>query len=178
MLFVLFGYLLRKEVSGRTAVVSWIVAYWISSKQHVAFLYSSHLAFFSLRFLSIRVVHPYSSTNTVTYCKKLRFILSDWLDFHMTDNLSIDVHSFSWHILTSLSVDEILLPRYVNMSTNFRVGVAPSRLKHMTCFICVYKEANSCKLCCSVFGRNTRLSALSASDIISVGYFASCLFLA
>ena len=30
------------------------------------------------------------------------------------------VYTFSMHILTSLSVDEILLPRYVNLSTNFR----------------------------------------------------------
>ena len=34
----------------------------------------------------------------------------------MIDNLSIAVR-----MLTSLSIDEILLPRYVNWSTNFRV---------------------------------------------------------
>ena len=38
----------------------------------------------------------------------------------MIDNLSIAVHSSSRHMLTSLSVDKILLPRYVNISTNFR----------------------------------------------------------
>ena len=40
------------------------------------------------------------------------------------------------HMLTLLAVDEILLPRYVNRSTNFRgqplrVDRIPSRLKHM-----------------------------------------------
>ena len=32
----------------------------------------------------------------------------------MIDNLSVAVHTFSMRMLTSLSVDEILLPRYVN----------------------------------------------------------------
>ena len=35
----------------------------------------------------------------------------------MIDNLSITVHTFA--SLISLTVDEILLPRYVNWSTNF-----------------------------------------------------------
>ena len=53
--------------------------------------------------------------------KKMRFILSDWPDFHMIDNLSIVVLSIVvWRILISLSDDEMLLPRYINMSTNFR----------------------------------------------------------
>ena len=38
----------------------------------------------------------------------------------MIDNLSITVHAFARHMLTSLSVNEILLLRYVNLSTNFR----------------------------------------------------------
>ena len=37
-----------------------------------------------------------------------------------TDELSIAVHAFTRRIITSLSVDEILLPRYVNLYTNFR----------------------------------------------------------
>ena len=37
----------------------------------------------------------------------------------MIDNLLIAVHTFAWRILMSLSV-ETLLPRYVNLSTNFR----------------------------------------------------------
>ena len=52
--------------------------------------------------------------------KKLRFVLSDWSDFHISDDLSIAVHGFARSILISFSVDETLLPRYVNVSTNFR----------------------------------------------------------
>ena len=45
-----------------------------------------------------------------TFC----FILSDKSDFHIIDNQSIAVHNFANCMLTSLSVDEILLLRYVN----------------------------------------------------------------
>ena len=53
----------------------------------------------------------------------------------MIDNLWIAVQVFASHMLTSLSVDEILLPRYINLSTNFRglllkVKISPC-LKHM-----------------------------------------------
>ena len=36
----------------------------------------------------------------------------------MIDNLSIAVNAFARCMLTSLSVDEMLLPRYVNRSVN------------------------------------------------------------
>ena len=54
----------------------------------------------------------------------------------MIDNLLIAVHDFARHMLTSLSIDEILLPRYENLSTNFRGlllkgEMALSHLKHM-----------------------------------------------
>ena len=68
-------------------------------------------SFFSIRSVSIQVVHPYSSMDTTTAGKKLRFILSDRSDFHMTNNLSIAVHAFASHVLTSFSVDEMLLLR-------------------------------------------------------------------
>ena len=38
----------------------------------------------------------------------------------MIESLSIAVPAFASHILMSFSVDEMLLPRYVNLSTNFR----------------------------------------------------------
>ena len=38
----------------------------------------------------------------------------------MIDNLSIVTHTLSKHMLISISVDQILLPRYMNWSTNFR----------------------------------------------------------
>ena len=52
--------------------------------------------------------------------KKLRFILLVRFDFHMIESLSIAVHAFVSCVSMSFSVDEILLPRYVNLSTSFR----------------------------------------------------------
>ena len=63
-------------------------------------------SFFFILFIIVQVVHPHISTNTATAGKKSRIVL------------------------ISLSVDEILLPRYVNWSTNVRglplnTGVVP-----------------------------------------------------
>ena len=66
------------------------------------------------------VVHPYSNMNTGTSLKKSCYTLSDKSDFHLIDNLSISVSTFIWHVLTLLSIDEMLLPRYANWSANFR----------------------------------------------------------
>ena len=68
-------------------------------------------SFLSIRLVSVHVVHPYSSIDTIAACKNLRFILSDRSDFHMTDSLSIAVHAFASRVLISFSVDETLLPR-------------------------------------------------------------------
>ena len=38
----------------------------------------------------------------------------------MVDNLSVATHGLPKRILTSLSVDEISLLRYINLSTNFK----------------------------------------------------------
>ena len=90
----------------------------ICSEQHAAFLCRSHLA--SSPFVSswVQVVHPYSSTNTVLPWKKSRFMLSERSNLHMINNQSIAFHAFA--MITSLSVDEILLSSYGNWSTNFR----------------------------------------------------------
>ena len=77
-------------------------------------------SFFSMRFVSVQVVHPYSSTDTTTACKKYHFISSERSDTHMIDNLLIRVHAFILRMLTPLSVEEILLPKCVNYSSNFR----------------------------------------------------------
>ena len=77
-------------------------------------------SFFSIHLLSVYVAHPYRSIDTTTGWKKLRFILSDRSDHHMTDNQSIAVHAFASRVLMSLSVDETLFPRYVILSTSFR----------------------------------------------------------
>ena len=66
-------------------------------------------SFLSIRLVSIQVVHPYSSMDTTTAWKKLRFILSDSSDSYMTDNLSIAVRACAGRVLMSFSVDEMLL---------------------------------------------------------------------
>ena len=68
-------------------------------------------SFFSSCFVSVQVVHPYSSIDTTAAWKKLRFILSVRSDFHMIDRLWIAVHAFVSRVSMSFSVDEILLPR-------------------------------------------------------------------
>ena len=47
-----------------------------------------------MRFVSIHVMHPYSSIDSATTWKKSHFILMDRPDFHMIDNLSYAVHTF------------------------------------------------------------------------------------
>ena len=91
----------------------------ISSKQHVAFLYSDHIAFSSsILFASnwcINTVVPHSHS-----LEEIPFFIMKKINFHITDNLLIVVHAFPICKLTSLSVDEILLLIYVNCSINFR----------------------------------------------------------
>ena len=64
--------------------------------------------FFSIRFVSVYVVHPYNSIDTTTAWKKSCLILLDRLDFCIIDSLSIAVHAFTKCILTSLSVKTLL----------------------------------------------------------------------
>ena len=68
-------------------------------------------SFFSSCFVSVQVVHPYSSIYMTAAWKNLRFILSVRSDFHMIDSLSIAVHAFVSRQSVSFSVDETLLPR-------------------------------------------------------------------
>ena len=68
----------------------------------------------------------------------------------MIAKLSIVVYAFARQMLTSLSVDKILLLRCVNWSTNFRslpvtAEMAPC-LKHTDCFIGIHVDANAS--CC------------------------------
>ena len=111
----------------------WGTASRICSKQHTAFLCTSHVFFFYKCSVKVHVVQPYNSIDIATTWKDSRFILSQ-LDFQAVDNLSIAVHAFPMCILASLSVDEILLLRYVKWFTNFRgsfnVEMVPSCLKH------------------------------------------------
>ena len=77
------------------------------------------------------MVHPYSSVETTAGWKKRRFILSVRSDFHMTDRLSITVHDFVSRVSMSVSVDEILLPRYVNLLTSFRALPFSVKMSHI-----------------------------------------------
>ena len=72
---------------------------------------------FSSRFVRVQVVQPYSSTDTTTAWKNCLFNLSVRFDFHTTDNLFIAAHAFPIRALTSFSVEEMLLPKYLNCST-------------------------------------------------------------
>ena len=77
-------------------------------------------SFFSVHLVSVHVVYPYNRKDTTAVREKLRFILSDRSDLHMTDNFSITVNAFAGHVLMTFSVKETLLPRYVNLSSSFR----------------------------------------------------------
>ena len=70
----------------------------------MSFLYT----FSFMLFVNIHLVLPYSSMDIATNWKS-NFILWD-----VINNLSIAVNTFTRHILTSHSVDETLLLRYVN----------------------------------------------------------------
>ena len=131
------------------------------------------------------MVHPYNSTDTTVSWKKSCFVSSGRSDFHMINSQLIEVHTFARCILISLSVDEILLLRYVNLFTNFRglpfrVEMAP-RLKHMYSILLMFMwrpmPPAACSRLCSrdsamegVFARSTRSSASSAAVIVSTGY--------
>ena len=64
-------------------------------------------SFFSVRFISVYVVYPYSCIDTIPAWKKLSFILSDRSDFHMTDILSIPIHTFACCVLVPWSVQNL-----------------------------------------------------------------------
>ena len=62
------------------------------------------------------------------------YFIWDWI-FYMVINLLITVYALPMCILTSLSIDVLLLPSYTTCSTNFRglpiiEDMAPSWLKH------------------------------------------------
>ena len=88
--------------------------------------------FFFWRFVKVKMAQLYYSTHTPTAWKKARLILSEII---LVDNMSIAVLAFPMEKLTSLSVDKILLPRYVKWSKHFRglsfnVEMVPSFLKN------------------------------------------------
>ena len=101
-----------------------------------SFLVQLPSSYFSARLVSVVVVHPYRSIDRTATWEKLRFIISDRSDFHMTDSQLIAVRTFSSHVLMSFSVDQSLLPGDVSLSASFRdlsnsMVLSPLWWKHM-----------------------------------------------
>ena len=96
----------------------WFVTWGNNMKLEVARYLCSSYHTFSPK-IRIQVVQPCNSTDMVTAWKNSHFILSEISNFHKINSLSIAVHDLLMNILTSLSVDEILLPRYMNWSSDF-----------------------------------------------------------
>ena len=108
----------------------------------------------------------------------------------MINNLLIAVHAFASHILKSFSVDEMLLLRYVNLSTNFReppfnVEMSAFLIKtHVLYFVCIHIEVNAtCSRLCSrdlawvvVFTRSTVIYIVYLHSSLCGVSSASCHF--
>ena len=97
----------------------------------------------------------------------------------MIDNLSVAFHTFAKRILTSLSFDKILLPRYVNWSTNFRdlpfkMEIALFLLKTYLLLALVYVVWDSAGN--DVLARSAMLSPYSAYHIFCRTASTSFLF--
>ena len=102
------------EVSGQITVV-----FMSFTKHFPALLSSSHLDFDLRRFVKVQLVKPYSRTNTVIAWTKTHFILSERSNVHLVFKLWITVCDFPLPDMISHSVDEILIPKYLNSPTNF-----------------------------------------------------------
>ena len=138
-------------------------------------------SFFSIRLVSVHMVHRYSRIDTTAVWKKLRFILSHKSDFHIINNLSITVHAFGRCRLMSFSVDKTLLPKLVKFSTDFGDVSPPFLLKHVNSVLSAFTwrpmPPAACSRQCSresarvgVFARSAMSSSLSASVIVCVSY--------
>ena len=107
---------MRWEVGGCIAVVLGDVASRMSvpdCMQHSCVFFSRRDFLASMQWIHIVLTHIQVGRNLVLFYR---------IDshFHMIDNLSIESHAFTRRISTSLSLDEMLLLRYMNWSTNFR----------------------------------------------------------
>ena len=67
--------------------------------------------------------------------KNSSFILSEGSDFQIVINLSIAVHALPMPMLTLFSVDEILLPRYLKWSINFRGFLFTNKIINFVVFV-------------------------------------------
>ena len=71
-----------------------------------------------MKLKSAKEKRSWSVNNCMKLIKNVAF--TERSDFHMIDKLSIATHTFAVRMLTWLSIDVILLPRYLNSSTNIR----------------------------------------------------------
>ena len=72
-------------------------------------------------FASVWSDHTLVLTEPQLLWREYVFFLSDRFYVHKIDDQSIEFHNFFRYRWTSLSINEILQPRYVNIFTNFRV---------------------------------------------------------
>ena len=112
-MFILLGWFERWEVSGCTAAVLWHVASRTFLKQHLAF---SPCILLAPRWC----IHTVVPTQLQFGRNSFLFYLRS--DFCMINNLSIAVHTFAIHMLTLLSVDEILVMMYCTLLKIFLQG--------------------------------------------------------
>ena len=109
--------------------------------------YSKHClnCFTSMCLIKLSMLQPYNSTSWLLLGRSFHFILSVRSNFFIVINLSIAVYAFPMHMFISLSVDKILLLRYVNWCTNLRglplnEEMATSCLKHMNTILSEFME--------------------------------------
>ena len=89
-------------------------------------------------FVRIKVVQLYGRTDIAAAWKNSTFILSARQDFHFVVKLFTAVHALSIRVKKLISADEILLPRYMYLLTDFRGmllnEMAPSYSKQIAFF--------------------------------------------
>ena len=88
----------------------------------------------------VYVQHPYTRMNTNMVWKKSRVILTDRLDFQVIDSHLVAFQDFTMRLLTSFSEDDVLLPRYMNWSTDYKVEMNPFCLKRMNLVLLVFTQ--------------------------------------
>ena len=130
-----------------------------------------------MTFVSVHMVHSYSTINTAIAWKKSCLISSDRYDFHMIDKQSTAFYVFARCMLISLSVDEMLLPKYVNLFTKnrgwpLRVAMLPFCKNYIYSVLFSFtwkpKPPVVCsKICSRVY---TESAKSSKSVIVSTGY--------
>ena len=140
------SWFVRWEVSGSTVAVLKSAASYICSKQHTAYLCSSHWAFSEGVLLGSKWC-SYIILLTLLQLWRILVLFYQRSDF----KLSITDEALPMHMLKSFSIDEILLPKYLNWfinfsSLSFNNEISPASLKHDFFFSVVETNASCCQL--------------------------------